>query len=66
MIKDAQGRKWLMRFSIARAGVNRAPQQPQAIFGLATVSKALAEDDARGEIQSSDALAASMEFFRRL
>jgi hypothetical protein len=46
--------------------VNRAPQQPQAIFGLATVSKALAEDDARGEIQSSDALAASMEFFRRL
>jgi hypothetical protein len=72
MIKDAQGRKWFMRFKQyregwaweARFGSRNGNQGQSSVETFAT--KALAEEDARREIPSYDAVAQMQEFFRRL
>jgi hypothetical protein len=70
MIKDAKGRKWSMRFRHspygwrwdARHGNWGQGSDPTA---APFATKAQAEDDARQQIQSHDAIAAMKEFFRR-
>jgi hypothetical protein len=69
MIRDAQGRKWRMRFKRYQQGWQWEARhggygQSSGMRFFAT--KALAEADARHTIQSRDAIAASREYFRRL
>ena len=72
MIRDAQGRKWFMRFRHYKNGwwwqarcdprKSNLGLEANAMFK----TKALAERDARTSIQSKDHVAEMAEFFRRL
>jgi hypothetical protein len=68
MIIDAQGRKWAMRFRQRRDGWHWEAWHEN--FGqsscLPLASKALAEADARAQIQNHDTIAEAVEYFRRL
>lgn len=71
-IPDAKGREWTVRFREKSTGWSWEAryedygQGPGAVKAFSFKTKALAEADARHEIQSEDAIAAGDEFFRRL
>jgi hypothetical protein len=68
MIRDAQGRRWKMRFKQYRNGWHweaRHENHGQSATEM-FATKELAEADARWVIQSHDSIAAGAEYFRRL
>jgi hypothetical protein len=68
MIKDAEGRKWFMRFKQYRRGWYWEARHGNAGQGSGQgfKTKALAEDHARRVIQGHDAFAHAKEYFRRV
>jgi len=69
MIKDAQGRKWSVRFKHSPYGWRwdaRHGNYGQCSTGTPFATKDEAEADARRSIQGSDAIAESAEYLRRL
>ena len=68
MIKDAQGRKWFMRFKQYRNGWHWTARHDDfgQEAGRTFPTKAEAVADAERTIQSHDAIAQGKEYFRRL
>ena len=69
MIRDTKGRKWFMRFIKYQQGWQwnaRCGNIGQSSGENLFKTKALAEADARSDIQGHDAIAHGGEYFRRL
>jgi hypothetical protein len=68
MIRDTKGRKWFMRFKQYQQGWkwearrSNCGQSCDEFFA----TRAVAEEDARRTIQSTDAIAQAREYFRRV